>query len=169
LSKAFTNEDDAGDDPVLPRPVSLLPPGARNFVTARGAEQLQSELTRLLQVVRPPLASRTDDADAKRELQALDQQIFDLQASQRSAEVVNPPPPPHDTVLFGATVTVRENNGTESVYRIVGVDEADFDRGWISWLSPIARALVNAKVGQRVSFKTPRGFSDLEIVRVAYE
>ena len=72
-------------------------------------------------------------------------------------------------MLFGATVTVRENNGTESVYRIVGVDEADFDRGWISWLSPIARALVNAKVGQRVSFKTPRGFSDLEIVKVSYE
>lgn len=169
MSKAFTKEDDAGEEPVQIQPVSLLPPGARNFVTPRGAAQLRSDLARLLQVERPPLAGRPDDTDAKRELQVLDQRIFFLQASLQSAEVVNPPPPPHDTVLFGATVTVRENNGTESVYRIVGVDEADFDRGWISWLSPIARALVNAKVGQRVSFKTPRGFSDLEIVRVAYE
>lgn len=169
MSKAFTHDDDAGDEPVLPQPVSLLPPGARNFVTARGMEQLSGELARLLQTVRPPLAGRPDDPDAKRELQALDHRIFYLQASQRNAEVVSPPPPPHDTVLFGATVTVREGNGTDSVYRIVGVDEADFDRGWVSWLSPIARALINSRVGQRVSFKTPRGISELEIKGVAYE
>jgi len=169
LSKAFTNEDDAGDEPVVVKPMSLLAPGAKNLVTPSGAAQLRGELNRLLSIERPPLAGRTDDPDAKRELLALDQRIFYVQSSLGSAEVVHPPPPPHDTVLLGATVTVRERNGETNRYRIVGVDEADFDRGWISWVSPIARALLNAKIGQRVSFKTPRGFSDLEIVRVAYE
>jgi len=169
VSKAFTNEDDTGDEPVLVKPVSLLPPGAKNLVTPSGAAQLRGELQRLIQVERPPLAGRNDDPDAKRELLALDQRIFYLQASLASAEVVNPPPPPHDTVLLGATVTVREGNGETSVYRIVGVDEADFDRGWISWVSPIARALLNARVGQRVAFKTPRGINELEIVGVKYE
>ncbi len=169
MSKAFTNEDDTGDEPVLVKPVSLLPPGSKNLVTPSGAAQLRNELQRLIQVERPPLAGRTDDPDAKRELLALDQRIFYVQASLASAEVVNPPPPPHDTVLLGATVNVRESDGATSTYRIVGVDEADFDRGWISWVSPIARALLNARKGQRVAFKTPRGINELEIVGVRYE
>jgi len=169
VSKAFTNEDDTGDEPVLVKPMSLLPPGAKNLVTPSGAAQLRSELQRLVQVERPPLAGRTDEPDAKRELLALDQRIFYVQASLANAEVVNPPPPPHDTVLVGATVTVRESSGETSTYRIVGVDEADFDRGWISWVSPIARALLNARTGQRVAFRTPRGLNELEIVGVKYE
>jgi transcription elongation factor GreB len=72
-------------------------------------------------------------------------------------------------VRFGATVTVRETGGAESVYRIVGVDETDFERGWVSWLSPIARALLNAKVGQQVAFATPRGLAALEVTAVTYE
>lgn len=169
VSKAFTNEDDTGDEPVLVKPASLLPPGTKNLVTPSGAAQLRNELQRLIQVERPPLAGRNDEPDAKRELLALDQRIFYLQASLAAAEVVNPPPPPHDTVLLGATVTVRESNGDISTYRIVGVDEADFDRGWISWVSPIARALLNARTGQHVAFKTPRGINELEIVGVKYE
>lgn len=169
VSKAFTNEDDTGDEPVLVKPASLLPPGTKNLVTPSGAAQLRNELQRLIQVERPPLAGRNDEPDAKRELLALDQRIFYLQASLAAAEVVNPPPPPHDTVLLGATVTVRESNGDISTYRIVGVDEADFDRGWISWVSPIARALLNARTGHRVAFKTPRGINELEIVGVKYE
>lgn len=169
MSKAFTKEDDIGEEPVLVKPVSLLPPGAKNLVTPSGQAQLRQELNRLLQVERPPLAGRTDDPDAKRELLALDHRIFYLQTSLAGAEVVPPPPPPHDTVLFGATVTVREQAGEVSTYRIVGVDEADFDRGWISWVSPIARALLNARIGQRVAFNTPRGINELEIVSVRYE
>jgi transcription elongation factor GreB len=138
-------------------------------MTTRGADHLRTELARLLEVERPPLVAQPDDPDAKRELQALDQHIFYLQASQRTAEIVSPPPPPHDTVRFGATVTVRETGGAESVYRIVGVDETDFERGWVSWLSPIARALLNAKVGQQVAFATPRGLAALEVTAVTYE
>jgi transcription elongation factor GreB len=66
-------------------------------------------------------------------------------------------------------VTVREYNGAESRYRIVGVDETDLDRGWISWVSPLAKALLNARIGQRVRFKLPSGEEELEIVGVAYE
>jgi len=79
-----------------------------------------------------------------------------------------PPPAERDRVQFGATVTVRERNGEELSYRIVGVDETDIDRGWVSWLSPIAKALFNARLGERVRFKLPSGEEELEIVGVAY-
>ena len=72
-------------------------------------------------------------------------------------------------VHFGATVTVCENDGPETRYRIVGVDETDLDRHWVSWLSPLARALMNAQRGQRVTLKAPRGPKELEIVQIAYE
>jgi transcription elongation factor GreB len=72
-------------------------------------------------------------------------------------------------VRFGATVLVRRSDGEEDNYRIVGVDEIDLDRGWVSWLSPIAKALMNARVGEQVRFKFPSGEEQLEIVRVEYE
>ena len=86
-----------------------------------------------------------------------------------SAVVVPPPVVADDVVRFGATVTIRESNGAEVYYRIVGADEADLDRDWVSWLSPIARALLTARIGQRVRFNVPDGEKELEIVRVAYE
>jgi transcription elongation factor GreB len=88
----------------------------------------------------------------------------------RSAVVVPPPAPEQrDQVVFGATVTVREPDGSEARYRIVGVDETDIDRDWVSWLSPIARALLNRKPGERVRFKFPSGEKELEIVAISYE
>ncbi len=80
-----------------------------------------------------------------------------------------PPAPADDRVRFGATVTVRDNAGEEMCYRIVGVDEADIDRDWVSWLSPIARALLNARRGERVRFKFPAGEKELEIVAITYD
>ena len=168
MSKAFTREsDDAPDRPVAPRR-SSLPPGAKNYLTPDGARRFREELERLTQVERPGLAGASGDAEAKRQLQRLDQRILDLQQSLQSAVVVAPPPASEDRVRFGATVTVRER-GAEARYRIVGVDEADLDRGWVSWLSPIAKALLNARPGQRVKFKFPSGEEELEIVRIAYE
>jgi len=72
-------------------------------------------------------------------------------------------------VRFGATVTVTEGDGVETRYRIVGVDETDLDRNWVSWLSPIARALLNGAVGDELLFKAPRGEKKLKVVRVEYE
>ena len=79
--------------------------------------------------------------------------------------MIPPPEGKTDIVRFGATVTVREKSGEESTYRIVGVDETDMDQGWVSWLSPVARALMNKKVGERVHFKIPAGETELEILR----
>jgi transcription elongation factor GreB len=170
LSKAFTREETDGPDiPDLPPPVSILPEGARNYITAAGAENLRRELTELVNNKRPSLAAASDDPEAKRQLAVLDQRIFQLEQSLQSAEVIAPPAGKPETVHFGATVTVLDSSGEESTYRIVGVDETDFDRGWVSWQSPIARALLNAKLGERVRFRFPSGEEDLEIIAIGYE
>ena len=170
MSKAFTREsDDQPERPLPARPASSLPAGAKNYFTPAGAQRLREELDRLRQVERPRLAATPDDGEARRELQILDQRIFLLQQSLQSAEVVPPPVEPTDRVRFGATVTVRSRSGEESRYRIVGVDETDLDRGWVSWVSPIAKTLLHAPVGQRVRFKFPSGEEELEIVEIAFE
>ena len=167
MSKAFTREDDASDIPVLPLLVSPLPPGAKNYLTPEGAVRLRAELARLVDADRPKLlAASSSDADAKRELAVLDQRIRYVQQSLASAEIVPPTSPSDGQVRFGSTVTVRDGQGNESVYRIVGVDEADFERNEVSWLSPVARALMNAKLGQHVAFKLPRGATELEIIEI---
>ncbi len=173
MSKAFTKEDEAGDV-LVPRPVSSLPPGARNPFTAGGARRLRDELTQLGAAERPALLALVGEpgmrgADAKERLQHLEQRIAYLHQSLQSADVAAVPPPPHDVVRFGATVTVRDQRGTATTYRIVGVDETDLDRNEVSWLSPIARALLNARLGQKVPFKFPGGAAQLEIGRIAYE
>ena len=169
MSKAFTREsDDAPEQPVRPRRPAPLPLGAKNYLTASGAEGLREELNHLINIERPRLAA-SDNDEGKRQLQSVDERIDYLQQSLGSAVVVNPPAVPDDQVRFGATVTVRNQRGEESRYRIVGVDETDIDRDWVSWLSPIAKALLNARVGQLVRIKMPGGEEQLEIVTVAYE
>lgn len=169
MSRAFVRESDVPQLPELPPLASPLPPGAKNYLTPAGARRLRDELTRLIEVDRPRLASApAEDTDAKRELQILDQRIRYLQESLRTAEVAENPPGPTDIVRFGTTVIVREARGVETRYRIVGVDETDLDRNHVSWLSPIARALMNAKCGDRIAFKAPRGLRQLEIAGIEY-
>jgi len=170
MSKAFTREsDDLPDVPVVPRPGSSLPPGAKNYITPAGAQRLRNELNLLVESERPRLASLPDAAEARRPLQVLDQRIASLRQSLGSAEVVPPPAASEDRVRFGATVTVRDNADGVERYRIVGIDETDLGRGWVSWLSPIAKALLNARTGQRVRFTLPAGVRELEIVGFSYE
>jgi transcription elongation factor GreB len=173
MSRAFTREDDARDV-VLPKPVSPLPPGARNHLTPAGAQRLREELARLADTERPRLIAASAEEggrgdDAKEELQRAELRIAYLQQSLATAEITAPPPPPHDVVRFGATVTVRNGGGETTRYRIVGVDEADHARDEVSWLAPIARALLNARLGQRVPFRFPTGQATLEIVEIRYE
>ena len=160
MSKAFTREDaEVPERPVRPRSAPALPPGSRNFITPDGERRLRAELERLLQVT--PSGSGAGAADRGRMAQ--------LEAGLRSAVVVAPPPGPWEQVRFGATVAVRDASGAETRYRIVGVDETDLDRDWVSWVSPIARVLLNARVGQRVRLKFPAGEQGVEIVGIAYE
>ena len=168
MSKAFTREDDAGDSPAPIRQWPKVAPGAKNYVTVAGAQALRTELDDLLQTKRPAVAGTQSD-EARRELQLIDQRVLHLQESLGSAVVVEPPPQPWDHVRFGATVRVKEKQGEEATYRIVGVDEADIDRDWISWVSPLARALLNARVGDRVRFRVPAGERELEILEIRYE
>jgi transcription elongation factor GreB len=157
MSKAFTRESDDGPDlPAPVRPIAALPPGVKNYVTAAGARKLRDELAGLINMERPRPAS-------------LDQRIMQLEAALSSAVVVPVPEKPWDEVRFGATVTVRDPSGAEERYRIVGIDEVDVDRDWVSWRSPIATALLNARMGQRVRFRVPAGERQLEIVAIAYE
>ncbi len=168
MSKAFTREDDFPEEPILARQPEALPPGMKNYLTLEGAKRLREEMDRLIQVERPRLL--VDGLErAKRELHQLDQRVGYLAHSLESAEIVSPPLAAGHVVRFGASVTVRGNSGDESHYRIVGIDETDIDRGWVSWRSPIARALLNARVGQRVKFRFPAGEEELEIVEVSYK
>jgi transcription elongation factor GreB len=170
MSRAFVRESDFPQLPELPPQLSPLPPGAKNYLTPGGARRLRDELAHLLEAQRPRLvAAPPDDTDAKRELQVLDQRIRYLQESLRSAELMEHGSGPHDVVRFGTTVTVRDKSGEETAYRIVGVDETDLERNWVSWLSPIARALMNRQRGERVLFKAPRGAKELEILAIGYE
>lgn len=171
MSRAFTREDDARDV-VVPRRISPLPPGARNYLTAAGAERLRSELKELTERA-PRLITESADtggrgADAKEELQRAEERIAYLQQSLATAEITAPPPLPHDVVRFGAIVTVRDAKGAVSTYHIVGVDETEFFPDAVSWLAPIARALLNARLGQQVPFKFPSGATELEIVAIRY-
>ena len=170
MSKAFLRESDAADIPELPPPASALPLGSKNYVTAAGAEQLSQELNRLLAGRQPLLAESTVDPESKRALQSLDRRIRHLRESLRTAVLVPPPPAEErDMVKFGAAVDVIEASGERSRYHLVGVDEADPERGRISWTSPMARALLNARRGDRITFSTPSGQAELEIVDISYD
>jgi transcription elongation factor GreB len=169
MSKAFTRDENEGPEiPDVVATPSILPPGAKNYITPEGAEKLRDELKRLVEITRPELAGVRDDPDTKRQLARLDQRIMQLEDSLQSAEIVSPP---SDTniVRFGANVTVRASDKTETSYRIVGVDETDVENNRVSWMSPIAKALLNRRRGQQIRFKFPSGEETLEIIEISYE
>lgn len=170
MSKAFTREDDDAPERPLTRPrPSALPPGAKNYLTIDGAARFRAELARLESEERPALAALRHDDPQRAPLPQLDQRIIQLQHLLRTAVVVSPPAGAEAMVVrFGATVTVRDSLGEVSQYRIVGLDEVDFSRGWVGWLSPLAKALTNTRPGQRVPFRTPLGPTELEVLSVTY-
>ena len=170
VSKAFTREENEGPEiPELPPVISVLDAGSKNYITATGAERLRSELEQLV-TQRPKLMGKAaDDAGARSQIAKLDQRVLQLEQSLQSIEIVARPASDFGLVRFGATVLVRDSTGEETSYRIVGVDEADPEGGSVSWISPIARALLNRRQGDRVPFKFPSGQETLEIIEVRYE
>lgn len=158
MSKAFTREDDAAEEAPL-RPLPALPPGVKNYITAQGAEGLRVELARVE-------SERAKAAKDRSQAASLDQRIAQLEQILGSLTVVEPAPA--GEVRFGAEVRVKYAAGDVETFRIVGVNEIDLERNFISWQSPLAKALMNAKVGDVVRFKAPAGEQRLEILGIRY-
>ena len=181
MSKAFTREsDDPGEDESDdPAP---LPVGTKNYMTPAGFEALRAELRNLLRVERPKVVEvvswaagngdRSENGDylyGKKRLREIDRRVRFLSKRLESAEVVDPRQRRNtDQVFFGATVTYAHEDDTENTVTIVGIDEADIDEGKVSWVSPIARALLKARVGDVVELKTPAGRESIEVVAIRY-
>jgi transcription elongation factor GreB len=163
--------------------VAPIPPGAKNYLTPQGHARLKGEALRLLNQERPELVKviawaaangdRSENADyiyGKRRLREIDRRIRFLTKRLEAAEVIDPAAREQtDQVFFGATVTVVDDQGSENTYSIVGIDEADVGRCRISWISPLARALLKRREGDEVAFKAPGGDQVLEIVKVEYK
>ena len=187
MNKAFTREsEDEDEEGDAPDNASPLPAGSKNYMTPAGFGRLKSELDELLGRERPELVAtiawaagngdRSENGDyiyGKRRLREVDRRIRFLIKRLDAAEVVDPmarrDEGEDDRVYFGATVTVRNGRDEERTVSIVGVDEIDTTRGYISWVSPMARALLKAREGDTVTLNTPGGVEDLDILHVRYE
>lgn len=182
MSPAFPPDPADGDDEADDLR-SNTPTGAGNYVTPGGYARLQAEFNQLLKVERPAVVNivswaagngdRSENGDyiyGKKRLREIDRRLRFLGKRIDTAIVVDPASRDEalDQVFFGATVTVADENGAESTYSIVGIDEADPGRGRISWVSPLARALLKAELGAAVRFQVPGGWRELEIVAIAY-
>jgi transcription elongation factor GreB len=181
MSKAFVKESD--DEADLPDEPAAVPLGFKNYMTPRGHRHMQDELRQLLRVERPKVVEtvawaagngdRSENGDyiyGKRRLREIDRRIRFLTKRLESAEVVDPKQQRNlDQVFFGATVTYADGRGTEKTITIVGIDEADFVRGQVSWIAPIARALMKAHEGDIVEFRTPARVEQIEVLEIRYE
>lgn len=181
MSKAFTKETDREDDDA-DMPELALPKGARNYLTPRGYARLRDELVHLMTVERPAVVQvvswaasngdRSENGDylyGKKRLREIDRRMRFLTKRLDIAEVVDPDAQANrDQVFFGATVTYLDSEGVEYKVKIVGVDEAEPLKGRISWVSPVARALTKAYVGDTVTLQTPGGVQTLDILDVEY-
>lgn len=165
MSRGFVKEDDlehAGTD--LPeRPISPH----SNYVTPHGFKQWQQQANELEQE-RLPLVTRKEDPVAQQRLAMIDRDLRYLQARIESAIVVDPSAQPVGTVLFGANVEVEDEHGDSHRFMIVGEDEADISSNRVSWVSPLAKALIGQKVGDSVVWHRPAGDLELEIIAIDY-
>jgi transcription elongation factor GreB len=185
MNKAFTRETDDSDEDDVPEGAPLLPAGTRNYMTPGGFARLKGELDQLVGTERPQLVAtiawaagngdRSENGDyiyGKKRLREVDRRIRFLVKRLDRAEVVDPfaraGSDDDDRVFFGATVEVVNARGEPRTVSIVGVDEIDTARGYISWVSPMARALIKAREGDTVTLHTPGGSEELEIASVRY-
>ncbi len=183
MSKAFTRESDGEDEDDSALDAEAGPPVPfKNYITTAGYKRLNDELTNLWGDVRPKLVEtitwaasngdRSENGDyiyGKRKLREIDRRIRFLSKRLDSAVVVDNAGREHDCVYFGATVTVADEEGQERTLSIVGIDELDPVNGRVSWISPIAKALMKAVVGDVVTLKTPSGEEQLEVVDIRYD
>jgi transcription elongation factor GreB len=182
MNKAFVRESDNEDEEAL-SPSLKLPPGSKNYITPAGHARLKDELEHLVKRERPYVVEivawaasngdRSENGDyiyGKRRLREIDRRIRFLSKRLDIAEIVDPlRQGDNDQVFFGARVTIADSDGQESTYTIVGVDEADVANGRISWVSPLARALIKNREGDSIRFQSPVGVREIDILEVVYE
>ena len=185
MSKAFTRESDGDDGDDLPEPRQIQPAGmagAKNYITPAGYARLKGELKALVERERPEVVrtvswaasngDRSENGDylyGKRRLREIDRRIRYLMKRLEIAEVVDRRVSDPGQVFFGARVTYVDSHGQQRTVHIVGVDEVDPASGQVSWISPVARALIKAHEGDVVTLRTPAGAEELEITAVAYD
>ena len=178
MSKAFTRESE--DEEVLaPEPA---PPPAKNYISPAGYARLKAELKQLVEVERPEVVrtvswaakngDRSENGDylyGKKRLREIDRRVRFLIKRLEAAEVVDSAGRDSDQVFFGSSVRIKTKNGKEQTVTIVGVDETDTAKGRVSWISPVARALIKSREGDKVRLSTPAGPEELEILEVSYD
>ena len=179
MSKAFTKETDSDDEELVLPPI---PTGGKNYITPSGYRRLRSELLALIDDERPKVVEivhwaasngdRSENGDyiyGKKRLREIDRRIRFLTQRLEIAEITDPSA--HygkEQVFFGATVAYVDDAGVERQITILGIDEADTLEGQISWVSPVARALLRSRIGDSVNLITPHGVQSLEVLRVDY-
>jgi len=181
MNKAFVKEQEGNDDDELPEALAL-PIGTKNYLTPDGYANLRDELAHLMNEERPAIVQivswaasngdRSENGDylyGKKRLREIDRRMRFITKRLELAEIVDPALQTNrDQVFFGATVLYANQTGHEQRVTIVGVDEAEPLQGRISWISPVARALTKAKLGDTVSLRTPGGIEELDILEISY-
>lgn len=180
MSKAFIKEPESDVD--YEDEVLEFPPGTKNYITPEGLQRLNEEFERLQKIERPQTVEtvawaasngdRSENGDyiyGKRRLREIDRRLRYLRKRMEIAEVVDPAQQKdHERIYFGARVIYRNSHDEEKTIRIVGIDEARPEHDEVSWVSPIARALLRAGEGDVVDVNTPRGVERIEVVKISY-
>ncbi|WP_342616521.1 transcription elongation factor GreB [Rhodoferax sp. GW822-FHT02A01] len=180
MSKAFTKESDDADDDELQLP--SFPVGGKNYITPQGYSVLRAELLDLIDNERPKVVEvvhwaasngdRSENGDylyGKKRLREIDRRIRFLTKRLEIAEVTDPTVHHgNEQIFFGATVTYVDETGQERTVRIIGIDEADSSKGEVSWISPIARTLLKARIGDELKLVMPDRVGDIEVIAVEY-
>jgi len=179
MSKAFVREAEAQDESPELKP---SPVPAKNYISPAGYARLRSELKQLVEAERPEVVrtvswaakngDRSENADylyGKKRLREIDRRVRFLIKRLEAAEVVNAAGRDSDQVFFGSTIKIKTRDGEERTLTIVGVDETDTAKRRVSWISPVAKALLKARAGDKVELKTPGGTETLEILDVRYD
>jgi transcription elongation factor GreB len=171
MSRAFVKEDDSGEPPII-APRAALPAGTTNYVTPNGLNLLRAELSALEAERTRMEAAHQTEADQRRHQSIINARLSALTERLASARVIDPSLQPTDQIRFGASVTLRTLKGTkagsERHFTIVGVDEASVAEGRISFVSPLARSVMGAKLGQTLHLRIGQLEEVVEVVGIAY-
>ena len=166
MSRAFVKESDedltAGELPERPLPAHA------NYVTAKGLELLQSRVRELTEQHEQLKRESDENSEARQKVREIDRDLRYFRSQLERASLVDTAPQPRDQVHFGAVVKIEDDTGARHEFTIVGDDEADVAAGKISWASPLAHAMIGAKVGDTVVWKRPAGETDVYIVDIQY-